>query len=83
MKLSFSTCPMMLAFYLAVITGLCCSVNAATDAATSKCRRESEGKEESPTFLCLVEVTVVRETDCTAFITERYVFPHTTGKDSD
>lgn len=48
----------------------------------AECERDSENKHDSPTFLCDVDITVTRETGCTAFITERYLFPHTTGRDA-
>lgn len=45
-----------------------------------KCKKKSDNIDESPTFICAVEVTVIRNMDCSVRITERFLFPHTSNK---
>lgn len=44
----------------------------------SQCMRTVEDKSQTPNFICEVDVTVVRRANCQLFITERFLFPHTT-----
>lgn len=46
--------------------------------AVSQCMRTVEDKSQTPNFICEVDVTVVRRPNCRLFITERFLFPHTT-----
>lgn len=55
-----------------------------TDAQSFQCQRSTspKEKEKSPAFLCSVKVIFVRLDDCSARITEEFIFPHTTGRDA-
>lgn len=55
-----------------------------SDAQSFQCQRStsSKQKQKSPPFLCSVTVLFVRLNNCSARITEEFVFPHTTGRDA-
>ncbi|PXF45779.1 hypothetical protein BWQ96_04446 [Gracilariopsis chorda] len=64
-------------FYLIIYSFL----TSAYAANSPECKSETNDKSKSVTFLCAVNVTFLRQLDCSADITEQYVFPHTTGRD--
>lgn len=66
-----------LASHLAVL--LLLTLFSAGLAQSRKCKRQSDNKDESPEFICSFAVTVIRNADCSARITERFRFPHTSG----
>eukprot|EP00177_Eucheuma_denticulatum_P002292 GFKZ01004114.1.p1 GENE.GFKZ01004114.1~~GFKZ01004114.1.p1 ORF type:complete len:361 (+),score=26.38 GFKZ01004114.1:99-1085(+) len=70
--------PQLLSFALVLV---CLVTLLPTSTQAQPCSRESSNKDETPDFVCIFNVTFERQTDCSAFITESFTLPHTTGKD--
>lgn len=51
--------------------------------ASGFCKRTTDKKNESPFYVCSFNATIYRRSECSIFVVEDIVFPHTTGKNEN